>query len=70
MLATVSTAACVCVIAALGFRVDVKADQDGEVYCPTPTRLVIKGVDKIRTVACGYNHTACVTVDGRLFMWG
>jgi Regulator of chromosome condensation (RCC1) repeat len=54
----------------LGFRVDVKVDQDGEVYCPVPTKLIIPKAERIRTVACGYNHTACVTVDGRLFVWG
>ncbi len=49
---------------------NVKTNQTGDVYCPFPTLLTIPGVDRIRTVSCGYNHTGCVTMDGRLFMWG
>ena len=49
---------------------DVKVDQLGDVYCPFPTLLTIPTVDRIRTVACGYGHTAAVSMDGRLFVWG
>ncbi len=48
-----------------GFRVNVAASKMGDVYCPFPTLLTIPTVDRIRTVSCGYNHTAVVSMDGR-----
>ncbi len=47
-----------------GFRVNVKREQTGDVYCPFPTVLSIPTVDRFRTVSCGYNHTAAVSMDG------
>ena len=49
---------------------DIKAEQDGEVYGPLPMLLRVPTVTAFRAVACGYNHTGAVSVDGRLFMWG
>ena len=43
-----------------------------ECYCPTPTLLRFPGATRMRfrQVSCGNAHTAAITEDGELWVWG
>ncbi|CAM9760364.1 unnamed protein product, partial [Phaeothamnion confervicola] len=45
---------------------------DADVYCsaPTHTAVVSRAEARVAQVSCGAAHTAAVSVDGRLFVWG
>ena len=42
--------------------------EEYECYCPYPVRIRFQ--DKVKQVSCGNSHSAAVTVNGDLYMWG
>lgn len=53
-----------------GKKVEVSTDEAGELYAPLPVRLTLPSRFPIRSISCGYAHTAAITMDGSLYVWG
>lgn len=45
-------------------------DELEEAYCSVPTRVLMDKNVRVKRVSCGASHSAAITLDGSLYVWG